>query len=142
MPVLETNNLRKRYRRIVALGGVTLSVKEGEIYGLLGQNGAGKTTLVKIMLGIASGWEGEARLLGDVRHGRVRSRVGYLPKIIIFPIITPATACSISMATPRHVQRLRAKPIPEMLEKSRLSPSKPCPLCSTVNDVRKFAAAA
>jgi ABC-2 type transport system ATP-binding protein len=84
--VLETNNLRKRYGRIEALAGVTLKVKEGEIYGLLGQNGAGKTTLVKIMLGITGGWQGEARLLGE-RAGtsHVRSRVGYLPEDHNFP---------------------------------------------------------
>jgi ABC-2 type transport system ATP-binding protein len=84
--VLETTDLRKRYGRIEALAGVTLKVKEGEIYGLLGQNGAGKTTLIKIMLGITGGWEGEARLLGE-RAGtsHVRSRVGYLPEDHNFP---------------------------------------------------------
>jgi ABC-2 type transport system ATP-binding protein len=84
--VLETNELSKRYRRVVALAGVSLNVKEGEIYGLLGQNGAGKTTLVKIMLGITRGWEGEAYLLGEpagVPH--VRARVGYLPEDHHFP---------------------------------------------------------
>ena len=86
MAVLETTNLRKRYGRIEALAGVTLKVKEGEIYGLLGQNGAGKTTLVKIMLGVTGGWQGEARLLGE-RAGtsHVRSRVGYLPEDHNFP---------------------------------------------------------
>lgn len=86
MAVLETKELRKRYGKIEALAGVTVDVKEGEIYGLLGQNGAGKTTLVKIMLGITGGWEGEARLLGH-RAGtaHVRSRVGYLPEDHHFP---------------------------------------------------------
>jgi len=86
VPVLETRELRKRYGRIEALAGVTLNVKEGEIYGLLGQNGAGKTTLIKIMLGIARGWQGEARILGE-RAGtpHVRSRVGYLPEDHNFP---------------------------------------------------------
>jgi ABC-2 type transport system ATP-binding protein len=86
VPVLETNDLRKRYRKIEALAGVTLNVKEGEIYGLLGQNGAGKTTLIKIMLGITGGWEGEAFLLGEpAGTSHVRSRVGYLPEDHSFP---------------------------------------------------------
>lgn len=86
MPVVETVELQKRYRTIQALGGVSIVVKEGEIYGLLGQNGAGKTTLIKVLLGITSGWQGSAKLL-DHRAGtaHVRSRVGYLPEDHRFP---------------------------------------------------------
>ena len=84
--VIETRELTKSYRRIEALRGVSLSVKQGEIYGLLGQNGAGKTTLVKILLGITRGWHGEARLLGEPAGvARVRKRVGYLPEDHRFP---------------------------------------------------------
>ena len=119
MAVLETKDLRKRYGKIEALAGVTLNVKEGEIYGLLGQNGAGKTTLVKIMLGIAGGWEGEARLLGE-RAGtaHVRSRVGYLPEDHSFPDYHTGYSLLdfygqlLGMPGGR-----RAKLIPEMLEK-------------------------
>src|SRR6476469_1517894 len=58
--VIETKDLRKRYKRVEALRGVTLKVEPGEVFGLLGQNGAGKTTLVKILLGIVKYREGEA----------------------------------------------------------------------------------
>lgn len=86
MNVLETVDLRKRYGRIEALAGVSLNVKEGEIYGLLGQNGAGKTTMVKILLGIVGGWDGDAKLLGETAGtAHVRSRVGYLPEDHHFP---------------------------------------------------------
>jgi ABC-2 type transport system ATP-binding protein len=85
-PVIQTHNLSKHYGRIQALKGVSISVEQGEIYGLLGQNGAGKTTLIKILLGIARGWKGEAQLLG-VAAGKteVRRRVGYLPEDHRFP---------------------------------------------------------
>ena len=86
MLVLETRNLRKNYRRIEALRGVSLTVQSGEIYGLLGQNGAGKTTLIKILLGITRGWHGEAKLLGQpAGAAHVRKRVGYLPEDHRFP---------------------------------------------------------
>ena len=86
MSVLETVDLQKNYRKIEALGGVSISVKAGEIYGLLGQNGAGKTTLIKILLGIISGWKGQASLLGaPAGSAHVRSRVGYLPEDHRFP---------------------------------------------------------
>jgi ABC-2 type transport system ATP-binding protein len=83
---VETVDLQKRYGKIEALGGVSLTVKEGEIYGLLGQNGAGKTTLIKVLLGIISGWKGKASLLGQpAGTAHVRSRVGYLPEDHRFP---------------------------------------------------------
>ena len=86
MPVVETVDLEKRYRKIQALAGVSLLVKEGEIYGLLGQNGAGKTTLIKVLLGITSGWKGAAKLLDHpAGTAHVRSRVGYLPEDHRFP---------------------------------------------------------
>jgi len=84
--VVETRGLSKNYGRIQALAGVTLQVNRGEIYGLLGQNGAGKTTLIKVLLGIARRWHGDARLL-DQPAGttEVRTRVGYLPEDHRFP---------------------------------------------------------
>ena len=86
MPVIETKGLVKRYGRIEALKGVSLNVEKGEIYGLLGQNGAGKTTLIKVLLGITSRTDGEARLL-EQPAGTVwvRKKVGYLPEDHRFP---------------------------------------------------------
>ena len=85
-PVVETRNLQKRYQKIEALAGVSVVVNKGEIFGLLGQNGAGKTTLIKILLGITSGWTGDAMLLGQpAGTTNVRARVGYLPEDHRFP---------------------------------------------------------
>src|SRR5436190_6265468 len=87
MAVIETRDLFKSYKKIQALKGVSLSVEKGEIYGLLGQNGAGKTTLIKILLGIARGWQGDGQLLGQ-RAGAtfIRKEVGYLPEDHRFPM--------------------------------------------------------
>ncbi|HZT58890.1 MAG TPA: ABC transporter ATP-binding protein [Pyrinomonadaceae bacterium] len=64
---------------VVALRGVTLDVREGEIFGLIGRNGAGKTTLVKIIATLVQPTEGAVKVCGfdSVRDdARVRSRVG------------------------------------------------------------------
>jgi ABC-2 type transport system ATP-binding protein len=86
VPAIETRDLRKSYRDIEALRGVTIKVEPGEVYGLLGRNGAGKTTLVKILLGIVKPTGGDAQLL---EHGAgdatVRRRVGFLPEDHRFP---------------------------------------------------------
>ena len=85
-PVISTHGLAKHYGRIEALHGVTLDVRRGEIFGLLGQNGAGKTTMIKILLGITVPSNGEAQLLGQpVGVPSVRKRVGYLPEDHHFP---------------------------------------------------------
>src|SRR6185503_10670282 len=50
-PVLEIRDLSKRFGGAIALDGVALSVRRGEVHGLLGQNGSGKSTLIKILSG-------------------------------------------------------------------------------------------
>jgi ABC-2 type transport system ATP-binding protein len=83
---IETRELRKQYRGVEALKGVSVRVQPGEVYGLLGQNGAGKTTLVKLLLGIVRPTAGGADLLGSpAGDAAVRRRVGYLPEDHRFP---------------------------------------------------------
>jgi ABC-2 type transport system ATP-binding protein len=86
VPAIETRDLRKHYRGVEALKGVSIRVEPGEVYGLLGQNGAGKTTLVKILLGIVQPTAGGADLLGRrAGDAAARKRVGYLPEDHRFP---------------------------------------------------------
>lgn len=118
MPAIETKDLRKSYGRIEALRGVSLSVERGEIYGLLGQNGAGKTTLIKILLGIARKWQGQANLL-DKPAGTVSvlEKVGYLPEDHRFPGYHSAYSLLHFYGQLLGVPRTqRRKMIPEMLE--------------------------
>lgn len=57
--LIEINNLTKQFRKQRAVDGVNLSVKKGEIYGLIGNNGAGKTTLLKLIGKLLKPTEGE-----------------------------------------------------------------------------------
>jgi ABC-2 type transport system ATP-binding protein len=118
MSVIETNNLVKRFGRIEALKGVTLQVKRGEIFGVLGQNGAGKTTLIKVLLGITSATEGEAKLLGEpAGRTAVRQRVGYLPEDHRFPDYhTGYSLLDFYGALLNVPGSVRRKRIPEVLE--------------------------
>ena len=75
-PILEVQQLSKRYGDVVAVDGVDLAVDEGEIFGILGLNGAGKTTMVECAQGLRRPDSGSVRLLGrDPRRETQRSRV-------------------------------------------------------------------
>lgn len=60
--VLKTNNLTKQYNKNVVLDNVNITIKKGDIYGLIGRNGAGKTTLMKIITTLASPTNGTFEL--------------------------------------------------------------------------------
>lgn len=64
MIAIETKALTKRYKDIVAVDSLSLTVKEGELFALLGVNGAGKTTTVKMLSCLTAPTDGEAFLLG------------------------------------------------------------------------------
>ena len=61
---IEVRALRKSFGRTVALDGLDLTVRTGEVHAFLGPNGAGKTTTIRILLGLLRKDDGEARLLG------------------------------------------------------------------------------
>jgi ABC-type multidrug transport system ATPase subunit len=63
--VIETRGLGKRYgERIVAVDGLEMQVRRGEVYGFLGPNGAGKTTTLRMLLGLVRPTSGSALVLG------------------------------------------------------------------------------
>jgi ABC-2 type transport system ATP-binding protein len=62
--VVVTNGLTKRYGDRLAVDGVSLTVRRGEVYGFLGPNGAGKTTTLRMLLGLVRPTGGEATVLG------------------------------------------------------------------------------
>ena len=64
MEIIKVEKLSKNYKEIKALKEVSLTINEGELYGLLGVNGAGKTTLIKILSGLAKKTSGEAFIKG------------------------------------------------------------------------------
>ena len=71
----------KRYGATEALSGLTLDVRRGEMFGLIGPDGAGKTTAIRLMCGLLHADGGEVRVLGQDPtrdHGRIAERVGYL----------------------------------------------------------------
>ena len=88
--VLKTNNLTKQYNKNVVLDNVNITIKKGDIYGLIGRNGAGKTTLMKIITTLASPTSGTFELFNTCSENDElfdnKKRVGLL---IEYPAFYP-----------------------------------------------------
>jgi len=78
--MLEIDGVSKRFGSTVALDGMTLTVRPGELYGFVGANGAGKTTTMRIALGVLAADAGEVRLDGRPLDAASRRRIGYMPE--------------------------------------------------------------
>src|SRR5688572_27530108 len=81
MPALELDNVTKRYDKVVALRDLSMSIEEGEMFGVIGPDGAGKTTAIRLMCGLLKPDGGTVRVLGrdPVKdHLAVTDDVGYL----------------------------------------------------------------
>ena len=76
--VIETKSLTKKYGEKLAVNGMSIHVKKGDIYGLIGKNGAGKTTLMKLLLGLTTANSGDMELFGSRDLDGARRRIGSL----------------------------------------------------------------
>lgn len=83
MDAIKIEGLTKKYRDIVAVDNLSLSINEGELFSLLGVNGAGKTTTIKMLCCLTEPTEGDAYLLGkSIRRevAEVKSLISVSPQ--------------------------------------------------------------
>ncbi|OGO16154.1 MAG: multidrug ABC transporter ATP-binding protein [Chloroflexi bacterium RBG_16_48_7] len=81
--MIKIKNVTKRYGDFVAVDGLNLEVKPGEIMGIIGHNGAGKTTTLKMITGLINPTEGVIEVMGkDIsKYGvEIKKRLGFLPE--------------------------------------------------------------
>ncbi len=80
---VEARGLTRRFGDLSAVSGVDLSIRSGEVFGIVGPDGAGKTTTLRLLVGLIDATEGEVAVIGrDVRTqgAQVRDRIGYMPQ--------------------------------------------------------------
>lgn len=79
MDVVATHDLTKLFGSLTAVDHLTLSIKEGEVFGLLGPNGSGKTTLMRMLVGLIKPTSGSATVLGQPSSDKAHlAQLGYM----------------------------------------------------------------
>lgn len=100
--ILTTTNLSKKYKHDVALRNVNVTIKKGDIYGLIGQNGAGKSTMLRLITGLAFPTSGSIELFGNNN-----SALTYAQKRMGAIIETPAIFPNMTAFDNLEVHRLQ-----------------------------------
>ncbi len=110
MNVIRAIDVQKSYSGILAVDGVSLSIKKGEIFALIGPNGAGKTTLINCLTGTTSFNSGSIQILNDTPHNVAKSKISLLPQSFEPPthltaseLITYFSGLYGIKADPRHI---------------------------------------
>lgn len=110
--MIETVSLTKRFDDIVALDHVTSTIREGQVFGLIGTNGAGKSTFLRCLSGIYKPEEGEVTIDGSpvYEHTAVKERFFFISDDqYFFPGATPLDMASSYAIYYRHFDRERFK---------------------------------
>jgi ABC-type multidrug transport system ATPase subunit len=94
--ILSINGLTKHFGRIRAVEDLTLEVKRGEVYGILGPNGSGKTTTLGMILGVVHATRGIYMWFGEIPTHESRKRIGaILEQPIFYPYLSAAANLKI-----------------------------------------------
>jgi ABC-type Mn2+/Zn2+ transport system ATPase subunit len=91
---VDVRDLYAGYNNHVALEGVTFTIENGCLAGLVGPNGSGKSTLLKVMLGLHKPWSGEVLIFGHSEHP-THGHVGYTPQTELVDWTFPVSAMDV-----------------------------------------------
>ncbi len=123
---IQTTNLTKKFESIIAVNQLSLEVKAGEIFGLVGPDASGKTTTLRMLCGILPPDGGEAKVAGcDVRKEaeRLKQRIGYLPqKFGLYGDLTVLENIHFYADLYQITRRNRTDPIRRLLRFANLEP--------------------
>ncbi len=123
-PIIEIKDLARRYGKVDAVKGLSLTVRPGSCYGFFGRNGAGKTTTIKCLLNLLQPDTGSVRVFGlDPRKNEVavKSRLSYVPDAVAFyPWMTVAQTLEfLASFRPRWNRQMET----DLLARFHLDPS-------------------
>ncbi len=94
--ILSVNNISKRYGKIQAVNDLSLEVKRGQIFGILGPNGSGKTTTLSVILELIKANKGDFQWFGQEPSKETRKRIGsVIESPNFFPYLSPVNNLKI-----------------------------------------------
>lgn len=114
--VVETQELTKIYGEQLCVDSVSLHVRKGTIYGLLGRNGAGKTTVMKMILGLTAPTKGEIRVFGTSLEGHKEEILPRIGALIETPGFYPNLTATENLKIMARVRKIDKKKIKEVLD--------------------------
>jgi ABC-2 type transport system ATP-binding protein len=122
---IEIEGLVKKFGSTVALDGLDLTVRVGEVHGFLGPNGAGKSTTIRVLLGLLRADAGSIRLFGDDpwrKAAPLHRRLAYVPgDVSLWPNLTGGEVIDLLGSLRGGIDETRRK---DLLERFDLDPTK------------------
>ena len=120
--VLKTHNITKKYGNQLSNDKITMTIKKGEIYGLIGKNGAGKTTLFRIITGLSHKTSGDLELFGKSGKKELNMARTMIGSLIESPAFYGSMTAKENLEVSRLIRNIAGKEcIDEVLELVGLS---------------------
>ncbi len=110
--VIETKDLKKHFKELKAVDGVSLKIRKGELFSILGPNGAGKTTLARMLTTVLTPTAGDATVNGhSILTGKneIVKKIGVCPQVITIYEVLRAEENVEFIAAMHGIPRLEAK---------------------------------
>lgn len=127
IPVLEVNNLTKRFGKVTAVNGINMTLNQGEVFGYIGPNGAGKTTTINVLLGILKASSGSVQIFGKDAWSdavEIHKRISFVPgDVNLWPNLTGGEVIDLFTSLRGKVDVAKRKRLLKMFE---LDPTKKC----------------
>lgn len=119
--VLSIKNLTKHFGRIKAVNNLSLEVKAGQVFGMLGPNGSGKTTTLGMLMGVVNPTAGEFSWFGETPTHEIRKKIG---AVLEHPIFYPYLSGQKNLELNAMIKQCPVENIPKVLALVELSERK------------------
>jgi bacitracin transport system ATP-binding protein len=107
--ILKTYNLTKEFKNFCAVKNLNIHIKEGDIYGFLGQNGAGKTTTIRMVMGLIKPTSGEIELFSEKASNKNRKVLERIGSMIEYPGFYPNLTAGENLEIHRRMMGVQGK---------------------------------